>query len=1351
MKKLYLFLTGAVLASMPLMSQRPASGPDDPKLIFTQNFEPSSDELTAEQAWAEWQATPVDTIKELYYFAQTGSDNLNGKNIYDGSANWQLGVLRTDSTSVGHEPGSGIILFNGVVTTDDASDIKGGYYDKDVYSIRTDGDDIERAQAFEKYAENGGDYFFRYISDDATGAGSYSSGIVPNYRRNLFVRGLDIEDNSSYRLTFFVKARRLGNTAPTLYADVMRGYFHSEKPFSMDLGQNSSTFEYKKEKFTNNKWEKITFMTYYLNDSIADGFVYANGYWWGTDWTYTINDRDYNYIKQPDKFFVRLSFASDSTEFDVDNITLTKSWIGGVEHYYNMIRVDFGYETNLLDLAKAAYDKTNIAVVELPGQYFSVYGYYGKGKQTGWYPIEIESAEYHDDGYMYMWSKDTETNGKFYPNPFSNYDSVLVSFINPVDNSDICLKYTGSTYPCALDTAWVNAGKTVKNFSNEISKLNPNIATNQFGKKVYSLKELPPVITSYPYENGSFGLDAINEITVGMSKVIEYEENAQETSEKAFLRVTKAGFKEIWSVSNSTESSATFTRSQADINKNGALDGDYKFEFVNLKGIGTDYAQILSVNYGFGEFDTNPSVDVVFASNFKDQSSVTQSVPKGAAIWNGKDKFTVGNGGAMSTKSRLFWTNPESGFTSGMYISGRQEASDDGHFIYGVDQNNPITLAPGTYSISFSAAHWDKACETKLYMYPNTFGENLADIKDMEESAKTLIGTFTPQVTAPYKTIQIYDAPYGSWPAGVESFSFVFDVTAAGNYLFEWVVTKNSTNGTLLSDFAISTVGDLSFPYVTKLNAAVAKAQEKLESIDDDIYFGAQYDALSQAVDDYFYENWQDTKPSAYDAATAYVESQIKLMQERIDTVDAFNTQEDKVIAKLAEFDDDTLGYTSLVAFKALEALYDGNEDYAYSEKTNAEINADIKAYDDAIKALDTRMELNNNFTDKLAEIKSAIEDKDAHVEYAEYAEMVAGYNQSKDVDVITPTDDEFTSIYNDLCGVLNVYVFKVDGVEANSRQANELFALADSLGFVFDDDIKARVAALQTKDSQLESYLREAAILQILKIFASDDDDKKALLADNFDVSALIPNYFLANDALVDRDMVNNDGTWGIKSDDVNTTAIPGWSLQVTKGNWLPTSVKVGDGDGKMNWDVDGHAFIGGLRCSPHTAGVFTTEIENLPAGFYTVGFYGYNNTSNLTIAIESDSCNVSGSFESILGSKKWTSYKVMSTDSVKIAGTTKLNIKQTSDSDSEFDMKYFVLYLQGPQAGFDYAAALKSQETKVADMITFADAPVQQASVEFFNLSGIQIDAPKAGEIVIKRTILNDGNAVVEKVLAR
>ena len=74
------------------------------------------------------------------------------------------------------------------------------------------------------------------------------------------------------------------------------------------------------------------------------------------------------------------------------------------------------------------YAKTGINAIELPGDYFSVYGYYADGDDSGWWPIEIASAEYHHDGYMYMWSKDIEGE----KNPFSNYDSVLVSFTNPV-------------------------------------------------------------------------------------------------------------------------------------------------------------------------------------------------------------------------------------------------------------------------------------------------------------------------------------------------------------------------------------------------------------------------------------------------------------------------------------------------------------------------------------------------------------------------------------------------------------------------------------------------------------------------------------------------------------------------------------------------------------------------------------------------------------------------------------------------------------------------------------------------------------------------------------------------------
>ena len=1284
MKKFYLLLTGALLTTLSVVSQRPQSTDNDPKLIFTQDFEPSSEGLSAEDAWAEWQATPVDTIKELYYYNRTGSGNVNKVDIYDGTSDWNLGVLRTDSTTVGYEAGSGIILLNGVVVTNHKDDKANGYYDGDTYGIKADGSESERAKAFEKYAEDGGSYYFSYTSGNADGADGYSSGVVPNYRRDLFVRGLPIEDNSSYRLTFFIKANKLGSTKPTFYADVMRGYYNSEKPFSLGLASDAATFEYKKEKF-NGQWEKVTFMTYYLNDSIADAFVYAAGYWWGSSWTYNYNGRDYNYIKQPDKFFVRLSFASDSTAFELDNLTLTKSWIGGVEHTGNMIRVDVGYETNLLELAAAAEAETNIAAVELPGQYFSVSGYI---KNRGWYPIEIESAEYHDDGYMYMWSKDSESGGKKYPNPFTSYDTVLVSFINPVDNEKICLKYDGSTYPCALDKEWVDAGKTVKNFTNEPSKLNPNIEYNQFGKKVYSFKQLPPVIQSYPFEKGSFGLEAFNQITVGMSRVIEYEENATEQSEKAFLRVTKAGVKEIWTVSESTDNSATFVRSTADIAKNGALVGDYKFEFMNLKGIGTDYAKTQTVEYGFGHFDHNPKIEAAFQSDFKESSNATQSVPTGAAIWNGKDAFTVGDGSAMGTKSRLFWTNPASGFTSGFYISGRAEGSADGHMVYGVDANDPITLKAGvTYSITFSAAYWDNACETNLYIYPNTFAaDKLSEIKSLSTENKTLIATFTPSVKAPYNTIQKYDPPYGSWPNGTESFSYQFTVHA-----------------------------------------------------------------LSAVAQEYFYENWESTKPSDYDAATAVVDNELKLMQLRVDTVDLYYTTENKAYDKLAEFDGDTEGLTDLEAFVALDDMVYDNEDLDITELTNSEITAAIKAYEDAIKALDDRIALMEKFDAKLKEVKALVEADDAHQEYAEYAVMVRAYNTADAYDQITPTDAEYTEAYNALCEGENAYVFKVDGVDALSRQAKELYALADSLGYKFSDDIKARVAALTFKDEALENVLREAAVLQIYKIFASDDEEKKAALADNFDVSALVPNYFLYNDAQVGRDMEDNSGTWGIKKE-ANSTAFPGWTITPTGGNWYPTKEADVANEGKVAWDVEGHIYAGGLRCGKQTQGNIDAVIEGLPQAFYWFGFYGSNQTSNVSAVVEGDTIfyNDNIKYMENAGGNKFNN-KTVGVDSVKVSTTLKFSLKQTSGSSSMFDIRYFVLYLRGQQQGVDYAALVTAQEAKVADLLTFADAPAAEESVQYFNLGGAPIAAPKAGDIVIKRTVLSNGTAVVEKVLVK
>ena len=1331
---------------MPLVSQDLVRYPGDPKVIFNQNFE-VPDGTDPDEAWELWCNTAVDTIKEITYFNKIATGTVSSANIYDGSKDYEVFLVRKDSI---------IPLKNGVVTSNNKNDKANQIYANEDYGLVFDGgEDQDRNAAFAEYGESGGKYYFRYTSADATGADTYSSSShkVDNYRRNLFVRGLNIEDQSSYRLTFYIKATKKAKVNPYLYADIMRGYYNSEKPFSMGLKDDADNFEYNnrfefsKTDFTGD-WEKVTYMTYYLNDSIADGYVYRHGYYWYNDWNWRPSDEELaaagktlkagdtlTCINQPDKFFVRLSFSSDSTEFLLDNMSLTKSWIGGVEHHKDMIRVDFGYDTNLKELAKKAEDETGIAAIELGGEYFEVWGY--RNKSGKWTKVEINSAEYHDDGYMYMWTKpyvDAAT-GKVTPSLFSVYDSVRVSFFNP-DDEALRLCYNGNLFPTALDVDWIKAGKKVHNFTNELSTPNPNI-----DKGVYSLKNLPPKFIASPYENGSFGLEPINSITVKFTRKLEFDDLG-ETSKLGWLRVTKSGVKEIWKISESTDSTTTYVRSASDIAK-GDLDGDYTFEFVNIKGEGTDYAKNATISLGFGDFEHNPDLASVYESNFKDNSTDTQSVPVGTAIWNGKDKFTVGDGTNKGTKSRLFWTNPKSGFDAGYYISGRSEGSDDGHMACGVNKNKPIALKAGeTYLLSFSAAHWETAKTTSIYIYPNDF-ENISDIQKSDVE-KTLIGTFAPTVRSVYTDIQKYDPPYGNWPSGVESFSFNFTVPQDGNYIIEWVVPKNGTDGILMTDIEIQQLRDLSFPYVSKLNKTVNAALEKLEEIEyEDQYQGVQFDELTRIADFYSYENWEDTKPSAYTAAAAIVQAEIDKMQLRIDTVDLYYATEEKVDAKLLEFEEEEMvQYKDLEAFITLDDHLTENLSWDCSEKTNAEITAEIKLYEDEIKALDARVELNGKFDEKAAQIKDSI-DKSVFKFFDEFVTMQRTYEDvMAAVDVINDTDSALTAYYKTLCECYNNFIFKPETIEAQTRQIKELYNFAVGMGYDFGDrkdEIKTTVDNLMSSDPALENVLREAAILQVYKALAANSDT----IADGLDVSVLIPNYFMATKAQAGVDMrKSSSGKWVISSSP-NSTVIPGWEISFA-GSYGSSGYSY-PGRQDMDWENDGHEFIAGVHFENNTTGSASTTVKGLPAGIYTVNVDMYqNNLSNSKFNFVTDSVSIE-----LKGSKS-TSPKIFSQENVLVPTGSDLKITYTitgASGSGHVDVSGAGLILTAAHASADYDSLIAAQETKVNELILFADAPVADViGVQYFSLDGIQIEAPKAGEIVIKRSILSNGEAVSE-----
>ena len=221
MKKIYLLFSSAVLASLPIMAQeRPAATPDDPEVVFTQDFESDQEGLSAQEAWQQWQDEERGRITEITYYSRSGTGQVSKVDIYDGSDDWKIAGVRTDSI---------IILQNGVVPSNNEKDKANGIFNNDKYGLVADGANVDRSQAFAKYGEDGGEYYFRYTSacaDGADGYGAYSNGVTERYRRDLFVRGLDIQDNS------FV-IRDSSSSAPCSSAGVICGLASTRPPFRL--------------------------------------------------------------------------------------------------------------------------------------------------------------------------------------------------------------------------------------------------------------------------------------------------------------------------------------------------------------------------------------------------------------------------------------------------------------------------------------------------------------------------------------------------------------------------------------------------------------------------------------------------------------------------------------------------------------------------------------------------------------------------------------------------------------------------------------------------------------------------------------------------------------------------------------------------------------------------------------------------------------------------------------------------------------------------------------------------------------------------------------------------------------
>ena len=1406
MKQRDLLFAGLLLLGAPAFAQdEPTRTPQDAKVIFFQDFEAD---------WEEWSTKEIDRIEVLEYYNHPGMHNGTDMTPWTQRDQWERGLFRTDSL---------IILQNGIKPTDNLDEIADQNFGGDVYGttdeLKADNDRKDAMKTFGQ-SDEGGDYVLKYVSDTCNLAsspwGTYKGGYTANYRRNLFVRGLDIEENTSYRLTFFVKARNNRafevtdsyNNTPRMSAGVFRGYYQSEKPFSMgvlsdpDHNKFNTQFEYTKNDF-NGEWEKVTYMTYYLNDSVANDFVFVDGYWWAEEpnpgWKWAADapenptgDSLY-YIVQPDKFFVRIGFLSDFTTFYLDNLSLTKSTIGGAEYYDDKLRIDFGYKTNMADIVAKAKAKTNIGAAEIKyddaAQWlkdslkyedrFEVWGLKG----SEWEPVYIRSAEYHDDGYMYMFT-DYEPNpitGDLEPLQFNDYDSVLVTFHNPIDLEELTLKYSGTgrdlanAFPNALDTNWINNGKIVPDFYNEIATPNPYIF-----KGVHSLADLPPVLQNAEIPDGSFFLPTQESFSFKFSRPIwcENYQPGQDLSntDKAVAYVNGVA----WRVEKSSENDSVIIVSCPDESWK-TMSGDYVINLIQLKGLGTEYGANVELHYNFGAPTRNISIDLPQIDLSFTMTGAHPSIPRGVYTWSANAK-TIGDGSVNNTGNlNKMYTHNEGAIKKG-YEVRPHGGGNGGHVYLGADTlagdpDYTITLGKGGYTFKFKGTGWSwnggAIQPVTVYVF-----KNVKDPTSVSSNDKMQIGVYNPSVASDDGNLQ--DINFAIPASAVDEVSYSFNIEEDGDYIIEFNNKAGAwSQGSFVGDFELyEGIISSHVAIVTDLNNAVANAKTRRDLAEEDLdnYGGSIYTALNGVIDYYDIDGEFDSKlektVAAWEAAIKAVKDATNSMALRMDTVNTFTKKVDDVMNKLAQ----SIEFEDLVAYSDLDGLYKDAGEYPVTTKTGEELYAFNKQMDDAIKALDDRIALNNAYSAALSAAESLVEAIDAKTQYAQYDDLENCYNSYElGFDEIEATDAELKDATAAIIAATNAYKRIVQGAKVLPTRVKALSALAKSLDpsksdtkIAWNGALDERVDAEDFDNDELAEIYKTAIKYAIYDAAAANLNDAAI---DSIDITPFIKNYHLyttatlgatnSNETVDDSKEVNvysiqtgwgnppqfTDYAIATRGQEYETT-FPGWKFKSYQGqNYI--------GKEKVDWNSPDHdlVFDAYLASDWSSKVEMSQEITDLPVGQYTLGVAMSHNED-------------AGTDTKFIATTNGASYQVSPLnkvdaapvnvntfiDSVQIVANDTLTLKvEIPNHNSWVRVDNFYMAFR-PVEGVNYDDLATELESKLDELMTVVDlSKAVKEGVEYYTVGGMKLDAPKAGQILIRKTTQSNGKVVMDKVIIK
>ena len=541
----------------------------------------------------------------------------------------------------------------------------------------------------------------------------------------------------------------------------------------------------------------------------------------GTDWqTFTKEDEVTADQSTDAKSFLSVAFnlneLADANNYYFDNIKFEIYKYGIAAMYeYDAIQVDFGFETNISELVKAAGKKrvlfdTSCATVKVNGQ-----------------EVGISSVEGFEDGRFFI---------------FLDIEDVLTEddIVEVWVNNTIGLVYTSGA----------NSGNAVDNFHGFAEP-------SELGDDAYAYIFVAPTLMKSEPEDGSFNLDANTPITLYFDKNVDCSVLEVTANGTPLTISPNSGFAEI------VTATGTLPKGECAI----VVDKIYPEMLLGGDYDNTDSAEPVTITISVGKSAIDTTLqpeEIIPISYFNDcvgEGKASGSVPEGYILYADGDTpeqrmapDTYGGG------ARMMGFAAGGDFTKGLYMR-------TWFLEYGTMGGYELNLVEGTkYRTSFNSCQWAGAGHwMKFALYRASDVESESDLLEAEPVFSKMVEN-SPNVNEQVNAVNGSTVSNIDWVA-----------TETGKYVARWIVctgaggdpTKNVwQNGVILANVKMMSMPNTAgYEYILLLNTALENAQQTLEGNSDERYLGDAFSALSDAIAKYQAEKDSYTSPSQFKEA----------------------------------------------------------------------------------------------------------------------------------------------------------------------------------------------------------------------------------------------------------------------------------------------------------------------------------------------------------------------------------------------------------------------------------------------------------------------------------------------------